>query len=571
MKKLVFVFSLLFISFTLQAQDNLISSEVKEHIKARIETKTDVAIAMGFIDGDAVEYYSAGQTALENGTDVDEHSVFEIGSISKTFTTVLLSQKIIAGEMSLEDPISKYLPSTVKTPARNGKNITILDLATHTSALPRMPNNFTPKNPNNPFVDYTYEQLYDFLSNHELNRDIGVQYEYSNLGMGLLGHILELQSGKTFEQLLIDNIAKPLGMNDTAIALNESMKKRLAKGHDGLAEVENWDIITMAGAGGIRSTVSDMVKYIQANMGVTKSSFYNAMQLSHESAYKNKENNYEIGLAWHYENDKEVIWHNGRTGGYSSFAGFVPKTNKGVVILTNNTADIGALSFRSLGGPTPLVAPKKSIVTLLKKEIQTSGIDSAIALYMSEKSNAATEYNFNEQALNTLGYELLNGEALDDALAIFKLNVNMYPNASNPYDSLGEAYLAKGDSVLAKKNYEKSLELNPANTNAVSVLESMGVKNVVKEVVIPQDVLDTYVGKYELAPGFIITVTRKENQMFAQATGQSQFEIFASAQNKFYLKVVEANVEFNVDESGEVTSMTLYQGGQVLPGKKLDE
>ncbi|WAC03938.1 serine hydrolase [Lacinutrix neustonica] len=287
--------------------------------------------------------------------------------------------------------------------------------------------NFTPENPNNPFADYSYEQLYHFISHYELPRDIGERYEYSNLGMGLLGHILELQSGKTYEELVIANIAKPLKMEDTRVSLNESMKKRPAKGYSGLNEVENWDIITLAGAGGIRSTVSDMVKFIKANMGVVKTPLYEAMQLSHEPAFKNEDTNFKIGLAWHYENKGDVIWHNGRTGGYSSFAGFMPKTNNGVVVLTNGTEDVGALSFRILGGPTPLVAPKKSILPLLEKEINTNGISAAITWYKKAKMETPEDYKFEEETLNTLGYMYLGQGEKDIALEIFKLNVSMYP------------------------------------------------------------------------------------------------------------------------------------------------
>ncbi len=570
MKKIFLLLGLIVISFTTYAQQKGITKEVKEHIKARIDTQTDVAISMGFIDGDTVEYFSAGNTALKNGTAVNEHSVFEIGSISKTFTTILLAQKIISGEMSLDDPISKYLPEKVKIPSRNGKNITIRDLATHASALPRMPDNFNPANPKNPFVDYTYQNLYSFLSNYELTRDIGERSEYSNLGMGLLGHILELQSGKPYEELVIENIAKPLGMNDTAVALNASMKKRLAKGHNGFNEVENWDIISLAGAGGIRSTVSDMVKFIQANMGIKKSSLYNAMQLTHQPAFKNKNGDFEIGLAWQFENNKSVIWHNGRTGGYSAFVGFVPKTNKGVVILTNNTADIGALSFRSLGGPTPLVAPKKSIVPVLQNEIETNGIAAAIDLFKKEKNKETSQYHFDEQVLNGLGYEmLLNKKQLDTALALFKLNVETYPEASNPYDSYGEALLEKGDKPEAIKNYKKSLELNPGNDNAREVLKTLGES--IKEVSVSKDILDTYVGKYQLSPTFNIEITTKDGRLFAQATGQSQLELFPSDVNKFYLKVVEASVDFYANSEGKIDSMTLFQNGQVLPGQRVEK
>ncbi|WP_299885927.1 serine hydrolase [uncultured Lacinutrix sp.] len=447
MKKIVVLLGVFLMVFSINAQDSKIPQNIKDHIQARVENDFNVGVIVGLVEGDSVEYYSLGKTAVDNGTKINENSVFEIGSISKVFTTILLANKIKKGEISLEDPISKYLPETVKTPSRNGKIITIKDLATHTSALPRMPNNFAPKDQNNPFADYTYEQLYSFLSNYQLTRDIGVTYEYSNLGMGLLGHVLELQSGKTYEELVIETIAKPLEMKDTAITFTEAMKKRLAKGHVSTIEVANWDIITLGGAGGIRSTANDMVKFLKANMGVNKTKLYHAMQLSHQSAFKDKTSDFEIGLGWHYDNN--IIWHNGQTGGYNSFTAFIKGTQKGVVVLTNSTENIATIGFNLLGMSKPL------------KEIK-------------------------------------------------------------------------------------------------------------KAKTIAPEILETYVGKYELAPNFNIVITTKDGHLFAQATGQSQFEIYASDENTFYYKVVKATIEFSANAEGEIDTMTLFQNGRTIPGKKIE-
>lgn len=449
MKKIAIVLSFLFIALSINAQETKISQEIKDHIKARVENDLNIGIVVGLIEGDAVTYFHFGKTEVENGTDVNENSVFEIGSISKVFTTILLADKLNKGEMSLDDPISKYLPEAAKVPTRNGKEITIKHLATHTSALPKMPSNFVPKDPSNPFADYTYNQLYTFLSGYELTSDIGIKSEYSNLGMGLLGHILELQSGKTYETLVIETIAKPLGMNNTALTFTEAMKKRLAKGHLSTIEVANWDIVTLGGAGGIRSTLSDMVKFVKANMGVTKTGLYKAMQLSHQPAFKDIETKYEIGLGWHYEQDNTIIWHNGQTGGYNSFAGFIKGTQKGVVVLTNSSENIGTIGFNLLG---------------MTKELK--GI---------------------------------------------KIAKNLAP-----------------------------------------------------------EVLEQYVGKYELAPTFYITITTKDGHLYAQATGQSAFEIYASEAHTFFYKVVEATVKFSVDTDGKIESLTLLQGGQTIPGKRVE-
>jgi serine-type D-Ala-D-Ala carboxypeptidase/endopeptidase len=203
-------------------------------------------------------YYSYGVRSLTGKEPVDEHSVFEIGSITKTFTGIILADLVIKGTMSLEDPLQKYLPEGVTAPTRNGTPIKLINLSNHTSSLPRMPDNFKPANPANPFADYSEKQLYDFLESYALPRDIGSQYEYSNYAVGLLGHIMANKQRTTYEALMIDVIAKPLGLPDTRIVFTPNMKKNLAMGHQGGAQVENWDITSLAGAGAIRSNAVDI-------------------------------------------------------------------------------------------------------------------------------------------------------------------------------------------------------------------------------------------------------------------------------------------------------------------------
>src|SRR5262249_18223278 len=158
---------------------------------------------------------------------------------------------------------SKYLPASVRMPEFEGAPITLLDLATYTSGLPRMPSNFAPKDPNNPYIDYTAERLYDFLSNHTLRFKPRTHYEYANLGFGLLGHVFELRAGCSYEELVVSRICAPLGMDDTRITLSGSMQQRLARGHNSaLAPVANWDFLAMAGAGALRSTANDLLKFL---------------------------------------------------------------------------------------------------------------------------------------------------------------------------------------------------------------------------------------------------------------------------------------------------------------------
>ena len=566
------LFFAFFLSFSTFSQNQLISDAVKNHIQARVENGLNVGIVIGIIDGETTEYYSFGNTSVKSGIPVNEHTVFEIGSITKVFTTTLLADEVLKGHMALTDPASKYLPKSVTLPTRNGKEITLNDLATHTSALPRMPDNFNPKDPLNPYVDYTPEMMYAFLNQLELTRDIGEKYEYSNLCMGLLGHILELHTGKPYETLIKERITTPCGMPNTALKLSDNMRNHLAYGHSEGVQVSNWDFDVIAAAGGIRSTAVDMISFLKANLEISKTPINPAMQLAHQEAYVSMDSTYNIGLGWHYENKGNVVWHNGRTGGYTSFTGFVEGSKKGVIVLSNAAENMNALGFHLLGSPTPLVNPQPAITAIMKKDIEANNVDSAVKLYFQMKKEAIDIYRFEETDLNRLGYEYLSAHKNLIAIRLFQLTANEFPASSNAFDSLGEAYLKQGDSALAIANYKKSLELNPANQHAKDVLKSLNfdVSKIVSDVQVSEAVLDTYLGVYQLAPGFNITVTRDGTQLLAQATGQSQFKLYPSAVHKFYLKVVDAQVTFNVSPEGVVNGLTLHQNGQNMPGTKIE-
>lgn len=214
--------------------------------------------------------------------------------------------------------------------------------------------------------------------------------------------------------------------------------------------------------------------------------------------------------------------------------------------------------------------PKQSLANLVLNEIIDKDLKSGLALY--EKNKNSKEYSFRERDMNSIGYTLLQSGKKKEAEAVFKLNVEAFPESSNVYDSYGEALMELGKNELAIVNYKKSVALNPANQGGIDMLKKLGVEtdSLVKEVIVPDAILESYVGKYELQPGFVITVTKEGSQLKAQATGQSAFEIFPKSETEFYVKVVTAQIVFNKNEAGNVESLTLFQGGQELVGKRIE-
>lgn len=558
----------------LSAQDagHEVPQSALKSMNARVENGINAGIVIGMINDVGESYHYAGFSSIPNKTKIQEASVFEIGSISKTFTCILLADLVEKGKVKLTDPAQKYLPESVKMPTRNGQEIQLLHLANHTSALPRMPTNFTPTNPGNPYADYTVEQMYEFINDVELTRDIGSAYEYSNLAMGLLGHILATINGTSYEQLMVNKIANVLDMKDTRIEFTSRMKKNLAVGHNGNTEVENWDIPTLAGAGAIRSTAGDMLKYVAANMGLTKTALADAMKLSH--TITTSELSQQVGLAWHETevNGKKILWHNGGTGGYRAFAGFIKGGNRGVVVLTNSDVGVDDLGIHILEPSAPLEDPKPSIAIRINDEIEKNGLDGLGDTYNKLRKENADDYGFDEMELNALGYQYMGAGELDKAIAVFKINVAAFPDAFNVYDSMGEAYLEKGNKELAIENYKKSVEINPGNVGGIDALEKLGVDvaSLTKQVEIADEILESYLGNFELFPGFVLTISKEGNQMKAQATGQPQLDIFPNTATEFYLKAVNAQITFHPDDEGKVDKIVLHQGGQDVPGKRID-
>jgi CubicO group peptidase (beta-lactamase class C family) len=333
-----------------------------------IEKQQYVGIGVGVITPDERQVFGYGTKKIDSGTTPNGQTVFEIGSITKVFTTLVLADMVQKGELRLDDPIRLHLPAGMKLPTRGGKEIRLVDLATHRSGLPRLPPNFwwqEIRSEENPYSGYTPAMLQKFLANHELQRNIGERFVYSNLGVGLLGYILAQKLGTSYEEMVLRRVCRPLGLKDTCISLSATQRERLAWPYAGYGRpASNWDFDALAGCGALRSTADDMLTFLAANLGLVTTDLLPAMQLCHEPRADTDRPGQKIGLGWHIEppvgeaGDKFVVplsggsgavhWHNGGTGGYHSYAGFMQESRTGVVVLTNTSRGIEEIALRIL-------------------------------------------------------------------------------------------------------------------------------------------------------------------------------------------------------------------------------
>jgi CubicO group peptidase (beta-lactamase class C family) len=332
-------------------------------------------IVVGLLDETGTRRVFAHGNPGADALPLDGDSVFEIGSMTKVFTGILLADMMRRGQVELADSVADLLPPDVRVPARNRKAITLLDLTTHFSGLPIMPTNLAPANRENPFADYTVSRMYESISGYELQRDPGDAFEYSNLAAALLGHALALRSGTTYAALVSDRILQRLGMTHTAVTSTPWMKEHLVRGHDRAGKpVANWDFPEVPGMGGLRSTMDDTLAFAAANLSSAETELTLAMRESHRalrqisgdpkypgipSAFKDG----RVGFNWFVSRPakRRITWTAGLTAGYSTFLGLDLEARRAVVVLTNTGMNnVDYVGFHLLDSNVPLLPARRA-------------------------------------------------------------------------------------------------------------------------------------------------------------------------------------------------------------------
>jgi CubicO group peptidase (beta-lactamase class C family) len=313
-----------------------------------IEQNWARSIVIGLVDSTGPRVYAFGTlTADPNSPAPDGKTFYEIASLTKTFTATVLANMVFRRQLALDDPVSKFLPISVSMPPTD-RPMTLLLLATHHSGLRRMPWNFRPRNPLNPYADYDADRLYEYLSRAPVHPT--KDFEYSNVGYLLLGHALSRAAGEPYEKLVIDRVCAPLGMRDTKIAVTDADRARLAPPFDADLETDSsWDY-AVPGAGGLRSTADDMLTWVAAQAGLGKVPPELAVAIHHTQITRESGPSPEIriGLGWHVEFRDGGMFHTGHAGGYHAFMGFDRDAKAGVVLLANTaTARLDALAVQA--------------------------------------------------------------------------------------------------------------------------------------------------------------------------------------------------------------------------------
>ncbi len=302
--------------------------------------KNNVGLVIGVSVNGKNNYYSYGETKKANGQKPDSSSIFEIGSITKTFTGSLLADAVLSNKIKLNDAVSKYVPANIIT-TKNAKAATIVQLANHTAGFYRVTEDlFNAPNTieENPYKNIDRKYFYNVLSKTDLEFEPGIKNSYSNMGVALLGCILEDINKKTYSQLLFEKILVPLQMKSTFLYVPKNALAKRVQGYTAEGKQTNqWDFDCMAPTGGVKSTAADMLIFLNAQINTSNKTLQNSFQLAHTQTFKINENN-SLALNWHITkiSNKPVYWHNGGTGGFASFAAFEKTKNTSVLVLLNN-------------------------------------------------------------------------------------------------------------------------------------------------------------------------------------------------------------------------------------------
>lgn len=325
---------------------NQLELQIDSIVKKYYENNSVCGLSIAVYNGETTKFYNYGEVARGKNELPNSKTIYEIGSISKVFTGILLAQAITEKKVSANDPLKKYLGDSYKNLAYKGKQVELVHLSNHTSRIQRIPSDLTTQkgyDASNPYKHYTKEMLLNYISTISIDTFPGLKNEYSNLGAALLGVTLEKVYNKSYEDLVKEKITWPLKMNDTKITLNSEDEKRFAEGHNSYGQTtDKWNLGAFSGAGGLRSTSEDMIQFVKANLKDTVP----ALKLSHYSTFNNGRD--QVAMGWQLVTTKkgnELIWHNGMTQGFSSFCGLIKSKNVGVVVLNNTGLSIDQIAI----------------------------------------------------------------------------------------------------------------------------------------------------------------------------------------------------------------------------------
>ncbi|MEM1173547.1 MAG: serine hydrolase [Pseudomonadota bacterium] len=512
-------------------------SELQDWIDKAVNDGDSLAISAMLLDGDSVSYYSGGAISPD-GAAPNENTQYQIGSITKVFTNMLLAEMVADGKLGYDTALGDLMGEDFTFANADLGKVTMEQLATHTSGLARMPSNFAPTDPQDPYKDYTAEQLNAEIAQARNKQVLVAEYGYSNLGMGLLGYRLGQLEGSSYTEEVIAQVVAPLGLEETGFERSDN----LADGYRSGSVVPAWLLPEpIAAAGALWGSTSDFVRLAQVMLGQAESPLKHDIEAVRDSIAQAGPD-FDVTRVWHmtWADDQPIYWHNGGTGGYLTFFGFRPDTNQAVAILVAG-GDGPTEKGLTMLGSTKQGRPAPEIDESVMGQYE---IAPGVGIGVFERS----------------GY--LVGQVSGQAAA------RLYDGGNDWYSlNIADASLhfLREDGVVSGVELVQAGVVNPGARVA-----DEATSNERAEVDIAKDTLSDYVGDFAMNVAVKFSIREGGDGLTAQLTGQQAFPIYYKGDDVFFYKVVDAELHFERDDSGRVSALTLHQGAIVQRAERIE-
>jgi CubicO group peptidase (beta-lactamase class C family) len=536
----------------LPAQNTPLQTQFDQLLQAQFPADGPGAAVLITRKGEVLYKKAIGKASIELDVPLSTDNVFRIGSVTKQFTAAAILRLAEEGKLSLQDEITTFIPDY----PTQGKKITVEHLLNHTSGI-KSYTEMVEWNAMTRRKDFSPRELVDFFKNERMDFEPGTKYKYNNSGFILLGFIIEKVSGKSYAAYLDEQFFKPLGMQHTYYDSSERLIKNRANGYSedettkGYTNAEFLSTTQPYSAGALTSTVEDLTTWTRA-VHSGKVLKPESMQKAFKANILPDGTNTYYGYGWQIGAlmGSHTIEHGGAINGFLSYLIYVKEEDVCVAVLTN----CDCVSPDALGDKLAALAAGKD---LAPKAISVNAdvLSGYTGVYENEKK---------EQRVITVENGVLKSQRSGGP----KFTLTPYaPGQFYFENSLSRLRFAE-EGKGAKKTFKAIVSDRHSDENMwVKTDKPLPVGK--PEVQLTAAQLEPFLGEYQLAPGFTMTVTREGTQLFCQATGQSRFEVYAESPTRFFLKVVDATIEFYPDATGKVPQMTLFQGGQEIPGKRV--
>lgn len=533
---LVFLIVLIPLTLFAPAVRGAVPDDLSRWLDERVAAGEVAAASAAWITRQGVETVTVGDG-------IDATTQFQIGSVTKPFTHLLLAEMVASGDVGYDTRVGEILGDGFRPQNAAVRDVTLQELATHTSGLPRLPANLSPAG-SDPYSKYSVDDLMAGLRSARAKQPLGEFYSYSNFGVGLLGHLLGRVDGRGFTRALQARVLEPLGLEATGMAPEDDFAEAFTGGRP----IPFWSFQdSLAAAGALWSTPADLARLARTYLGGVDHGLRHSLAADLEVVTKAGDSS--VTRVWHRtETDHgPIFWHNGRTAGHGAFVGFRPDTGRGIAIVVAGDADATRFGLGMLGREEPVAAESAA-------GSETAALDERI---------------FGQYRL-TPGFGL--GVFAQDG-------VLMTQATGQPAFELH----AVGDDWYALGAVDASLHFVAEHGRIVAVELAQGgriqsaekvadVARVAKRKEVPtsREALREYIGTYVLAPGAVFTLRLGDSGLEAQLSGQPFLPVFAKGEDVFFYKVVDAELHFERDEEGDVDALVLHQGGMQQRASRQD-